>query len=142
MEPCPKDLLLTGRVVSGTHRTRPALCFASVSGPSHRGYDAIGMAQSPGGTSETKAGAMRTMSRTGLVGAGLGLAAVGGFFGSLLRERSALTAARVAAGEGSEEQPSWGAGSYRSRWTIFRIFPSAVARVSSGNWTPSAAKPR
>lgn len=72
---------------------------------------------------------MRTMSRTGLVRAGLGLGAVGGFVGSLLRERSALTAARDAAGEGSEEQPSWGVGSYRSRWTTFRTFPSAVARV-------------
>ena len=66
---------------------------------------------------------MRTVSRTGLVSAGLGLGAVGGFVGSLLRERSALTAARDAAGEGSEELPSWGAGSYRSRWTTFRTFP-------------------
>ncbi|WP_405526057.1 hypothetical protein OG426_27200 [Streptomyces canus] len=41
---------------------------------------------------------MRTMSRSGLVSAGLGLGAVGGFVGSLLRERSALTAARDAAG--------------------------------------------
>lgn len=51
---------------------------------------------------------MRTVSRTGLVSAGLGLGAVGGFVGSLLRERSALTAARDAAGEESEELPSWG----------------------------------
>ena len=85
---------------------------------------------------------MRTVSRTGLVSAGLGLGAVGGFVGSLLRERSALTAARDAAGEGSEEQPSWGVGSYRSRWTTFRTFPGAVARVSSGSWIPSAARPR
>ncbi|MGX1119369.1 GNAT superfamily N-acetyltransferase [Streptomyces ambofaciens] len=83
---------------------------------------------------------MRTMSRTELVSAGLGLGAVGGFIGSLLRERSALTAARDAAGEGSEGQASWGAGSYRSRWTTFRTFPSAVARASSGNWTPSVAR--
>ena len=40
---------------------------------------------------------MRTMSRTGLVSAGLGLGATVGFVGSLLRERSALTAARDAA---------------------------------------------
>lgn len=32
---------------------------------------------------------MRTMSRTELVSAGLGLGAVGGFVGSLLRERNA-----------------------------------------------------
>ncbi|GGN03453.1 hypothetical protein GCM10011578_026300 [Streptomyces fuscichromogenes] len=89
-----------------------------------------------------EARAMRSMSRTGLVSAGLGLGATVGFFGSLLRERSALAAARDAAGEGSEEQPSWGVGSYRSRWTTFRTFPSAVARVSSGNWIPSAAKQR
>ncbi|GDY64341.1 hypothetical protein SAV14893_037340 [Streptomyces avermitilis] len=101
-----------------------------------------GMAHPPDGTVIGEAGAMRTVSRTGLVTAGLGLGAVGGFVGSLLRERSALTAARDAAGEGSEELPSWGAGSYRSRWTTFRTFPSAVARVSSGNWTPSAARPR
>ena len=53
---------------------------------------------------------MRTVSRSGLVTAGLGLGAVGGFIGSLLRERSALTADRDAAGEGSEDQPSWGVG--------------------------------
>ena len=53
---------------------------------------------------------MRMTSRTGLVSAGLGVGAVGVFIGSLLRERSALTAAREAAGEGSEEQPSWGVG--------------------------------
>ncbi len=52
---------------------------------SHRGYDAFGWGASAcrhflrGGT------AVRTMSRTGLVGAGLGLGAVGGFVGSLLR---------------------------------------------------------
>ena len=86
---------------------------------------------------------MRTMSRTGLVSAGLGLGAVGGFIGSLLRERSALTAARDAvAGEGSEEQPSWAAGSYRSRWKTSRTFPSVFARVSSGSSTQSAVRPR
>lgn len=85
---------------------------------------------------------LKELDRTEWVSAGLGLGAVGGFIGSLLRERSALTAARDAAGEGSEEHPSWGAGSYRSRWTTFRTFPSAVARASSGNWTPSAARPR
>ncbi|GHD76779.1 hypothetical protein GCM10010317_093750 [Streptomyces mirabilis] len=100
------------------------------------------MAHPPGGTFIGEAGAMQIVSRTGLVTAGLGLGAVGGFIGSLLRERSALTAARDAAGEGSEEHPSWGAGSYRSRWTTFRTFPSAVARVSSGNWIPSVGKPR
>ncbi|GGN66226.1 hypothetical protein GCM10011579_037550 [Streptomyces albiflavescens] len=101
-----------------------------------------GMAHPPGGTFIGEAGAMQTVSRTGLVTAGLGLGAVGGFVGSLLRERSALTAARDAAGEGSEEHPSWGAGSYRSRWTTFRTFPTAVARVSSGSWIQSAVRPR
>ena len=85
---------------------------------------------------------MRTMSRTGLVSAGLGLGAVGGFVGSLLRERSALTAARDAAGEGSEEQASWGVGSYRSRWTTFRTSPTVAGRVSSVSWTQSAVRPR
>ncbi|GGW83186.1 hypothetical protein GCM10010350_79970 [Streptomyces galilaeus] len=100
------------------------------------------MARPPDDTFEWEAGAMRTMSRTGLVGAALGLGAVGGFVGSLLKERSALTAARDAAGEGSEDQPSWGVGSYRSRWTTFRTFPSVAARVSSGSWTPSAVRQR
>lgn len=67
---------------------------------------------------------MRMTSRTGLMSAGLGVGVVSGFIGSLLRERSALTAARVAAGEGSEEQPSWAVGSYRSRWTTFRTSPA------------------
>ncbi len=49
---------------------------------------------------------MRMTSRTGLMSAGLGVGVVSGFIGSLLRERSALTAARMAAGEGSEEQAS------------------------------------
>ena len=101
-----------------------------------------GMAHPPGSTFCGEAGAMRAMNRTGLVSAGLGLGAVGGFVGSLLRERSALTAARDAAGEGSEELPSWGVGSYRSRWTTSRIFPSAAARASSGSWTQSAVRPR
>lgn len=85
---------------------------------------------------------MQSVSRAGLMTAGLGLGAVGGFVGSLLRERSALTAARDAAGEGSEELPSWGVGSYRSHWTTFRTFPSVAGRVSSGSWIRSAAKPR
>ncbi|GAA3819085.1 hypothetical protein GCM10022206_66730 [Streptomyces chiangmaiensis] len=101
-----------------------------------------GMAHPPGGTFIGEAGALRTMSRTGLVTAGLGLGAVGGFVGSMLRERSTLTAARDAAGEGSEELPSWGVGSYRSRWTTFRTFPIVVGRVSSGSWIPSAVKQR
>ncbi|MFE2300195.1 hypothetical protein ACFXAW_18580 [Streptomyces sp. NPDC059445] len=100
------------------------------------------MAHPPGSTFIGEAGVMQTVSRTGLVTAGLGLGAVGGFVGSLLRERSHLTAARDAAGEGSEEQPSWGVGSYRSRWTTLRTFPSTVARASSGNWILSAVKPR
>ena len=89
----------------------------------------MGMAHPPGSTFIGEAGAMQTVSRTGLVTAALGLGAVGGFVGALLRERSALTAARDAAGEGSEEQASWGVGSYRSRWTTFRTFPTAVMSV-------------
>src|SRR5690606_30091055 len=100
------------------------------------------MAHPSGSTSETKVGAMRKTSRTGLLYAGLGVGAVSGFVGSLLRERSALTAAREAADEGSEEQPSWAVGSYRSRWTTFRTSPSAAARASSGSVTPSAARQR
>ena len=85
---------------------------------------------------------MRTVSRSRLMTVGLGLGAVGGFFGSLIRERSALAAARDAASEGSEEPPSWGVGSYRSPWTTFRISPDAAARVSSGSLTRSAGKLR
>ena len=85
---------------------------------------------------------MRTVSRTQLVTAGLGLGAVGGFVGSLLRELSALSAVRGAAGEGSEEHPQWGVGSYRSRWTTFRTSPSAAEAASSGNSIPSAEKRR
>ncbi len=84
---------------------------------------------------------MRSVSRGQLVTAGLGIGAVGGFVGSLLREWSALSAARGAAGEESGERP-WGVGSYRSRWTTLRIFPSGVAVASSGNSTPSAVKRR
>ena len=73
---------------------------------SHRGYDALGYGASIWQRLSWGGGAVRTMSRTGLVSTGLGLGAVGGFVGSMLRERSALTAARDAAGKGSEEQPS------------------------------------
>src|SRR5690606_40131222 len=100
------------------------------------------MAHPPGRTSETKAGAMQMTSRTRLVRAWLGAGAVGGFVGSLLRERSALAAACEAAGEESEEHPSWGVGPYRSRWTTVSTSPSAVARVSSGSSTPSAVRQR
>ncbi|GGX06305.1 hypothetical protein GCM10010341_29770 [Streptomyces noursei] len=86
--------------------------------------------------------AMRSVSRTGLLAVGFGLAALGGFVGGLLREQAALTALRGVAGEGSEDLVPWAVGSYRSRWTTFRISPSAVAPVSSGSSTPSAAKPR
>ncbi|GHC36661.1 hypothetical protein GCM10010507_07360 [Streptomyces cinnamoneus] len=85
---------------------------------------------------------MRTVSRTGLVAAGLSLGAVGGFVGSFLKEFGALNAARSVARDGSEELAAWGVGSYRSRWTTSRTFPSAAAPASSGSWTPSAAKPR
>lgn len=85
---------------------------------------------------------MRSVNRSHLVTVGLGLGAVGGFVGSLFRERSALAAARDAAGEGSEEPPSWGDGSYRSHWTTFRISPGAAAHVSSGNLIRSAGKLR
>ncbi len=86
---------------------------------------------------------MREVSRGQLMTAGLGLGVVGGFIGGLLRERSALAAARGAAtGEGSEEQPPWGDGSYRSHWTTFRTSPSGAAPASSGSSTPSAGKPR
>lgn len=63
---------------------------------------------------------MQSVSRTGLLAAGFGLAAVGGFVGGLLREQAALTALRGVAGEGSEDLVSWAVGSYRSRWTTFR----------------------
>lgn len=85
---------------------------------------------------------MRSVSRTGLLAAGFGLAAVGGFVGGLLREQVALTALRGVAGEESEDLGSWAVGSYRSRWTTFRTSPSAAAPVSSGSSTPSAARPR
>jgi hypothetical protein len=42
---------------------------------------------------------MRSMSRSRLVVAGLGLGVVGGFVSSLFKERGALVAAREAAGE-------------------------------------------
>ncbi|BDM73473.1 hypothetical protein HEK616_69600 [Streptomyces nigrescens] len=86
--------------------------------------------------------AMRSVSRTGMLAAGFGLAAVGGFVGGLLREPAVLTALRGAAGERSEDLVPWAVGSYRSRWTTFRISPSAAAPVSSGSSTPSAARPR
>ena len=85
---------------------------------------------------------MRSVSRTGLLAVGFGLAAVGGFVGGLLREQGSLTTLRGAAGEGSEDLASWAVDSYRSRWTTFRTSPSAAAPVSSGNSTPSAAKPQ
>src|SRR5690606_27417405 len=100
------------------------------------------MAHPPGRTSETKAGAMQMTSRTRMVSAWLGVGAVGGFVGSLLRERSALAAACEAAGEESEEHPSWGVGSYRSRWTTCGTRPSAAALVASGRATPSAVRQR
>lgn len=83
---------------------------------------------------------MQSVSRSRLVTVGLGLGAVGGFICSLLLERSALTAARDAAGEGSEEQPSWGVGSYRSHWTTFPISPDVAGRVFSGSLIRSAGK--
>ncbi|GAB3175803.1 hypothetical protein GCM10027162_23230 [Streptomyces incanus] len=85
---------------------------------------------------------MRMMNRTGLVSTGLAIAVFGGFIGSLLKERQALKAVREAAGEGSEEQASWDVGSYRSRWTTFRTFPSTVARASSGSLIPSVVRQR
>ncbi|GGJ15092.1 hypothetical protein GCM10010121_027250 [Streptomyces brasiliensis] len=131
------------RIVSGVYRnTVRSLLSGGIGGITSSIRCDSGMAHPPGSTSEWEAGAMRTMSRTGLVSAGLGLGVVGGFVGGLLRERNALTAARDAAGEGSEEQPSWAVGSYRSRWTTFRTFPSVVARASSGSWTQSAARQR
>ncbi|GHK03578.1 hypothetical protein SY2F82_53750 [Streptomyces sp. Y2F8-2] len=137
------DQRLSGWAVSGVYRnTARSLLSGSIDRITNVDTMRSGMAHPPDGTLIGEAEAMRTMSRTGLVTAGLSVGAVGGFVGSLLRERSALTAARSAAGEGSEELPSWGVGSYRSRWTTFRIFPSAVARVSSGNWTPSAERRR
>lgn len=51
---------------------------------SHHGYDAFGYGTSTWQHLLGEAGAMRTVSRTGLVSAGLGLGAVGGFVGSLL----------------------------------------------------------
>lgn len=78
---------------------------------------------------------MRSVSRTGLLAAGFGLAALGGFVGGLLREQAALTALRGAAGEGSEDLVPWAVGSYRSRWTTFRISRSAAAPASSGSST-------
>src|SRR5919198_1412808 len=101
-----------------------------------------GMARVHVETPRSEERAMRSVSRTGLLAAGFGLAVVGGFVGGLLREQAALTALRGAAGERSEDLVSWAVGSYRSRWTTFRISPSAVAPASSGSSTPSVARPR
>ncbi|GGU81015.1 hypothetical protein GCM10010211_53850 [Streptomyces albospinus] len=90
----------------------------------------------------TEERAMRSVSRTGLLAAGFGLAAIGGFVGGLLREQAALSALRGAAGEGSEDLVPWAVGSYRLRWTTFQISQNAAAPASSGSSTPSAAKPR
>lgn len=85
---------------------------------------------------------MRSVSRSRLMTVGLGLGAVGGVVGSLLLERSALTVAHDVAGEGSEEQPSWGVGSYRSHWTTFPISPDDAVHVSSGSLIRSVGKLR
>jgi hypothetical protein len=84
---------------------------------------------------------MRTVNRSQLVTADLS-GGGGGFVECLLKERSVLTAAREAAGEGSREQGLWGVGSYRSRWTTFRIFPSVAVPVSSGSSIQSVEKQR
>src|SRR5213076_1902670 len=87
--------------------TRPALCFQAVSMESLRGYHAFWYVASTwqylseGGRGDANDEPHRTGERWSRTGR------VGGFVGGLLRERSALTAARDAAGEGSEEQPSW-----------------------------------
>ncbi|GAA2926452.1 hypothetical protein GCM10020221_22980 [Streptomyces thioluteus] len=83
---------------------------------------------------------MRSVSRAGWVATGLGLGAIGGFVGGLLREPSVLSAARNAARAGSEELARWGVGSYRSLWTISRTSRSAVAPASSGSWDPVSSE--